>query len=136
MARRTQYERKGRASSHSPTWNGIRGAKGARDTAQSSPIASVVELEHAQAGTELKKAARALRALGPTVAEGNARCGQINGIKIGKGKHMLLEQGNELTLGVSIEGAVEEYRYMYRHLGNPNPPSSIFDQYQLSSDDP
>ncbi|EJD42329.1 SMAD/FHA domain-containing protein [Auricularia subglabra TFB-10046 SS5] len=60
----------------------------------------------------------------------------INGIKIGKGKHMLLEQGNELTLGISIEGAVEEYRYMYRHLGNPNPPSSIFDQYQLSSDDP
>ncbi|EJD32526.1 Pkinase-domain-containing protein, partial [Auricularia subglabra TFB-10046 SS5] len=33
-----------------------------------------------------------------------------------------------------IEGAVEEYRYMYRHLGNPNPPSSIFDQYQLSSE--
>lgn len=60
----------------------------------------------------------------------------INGVRIGKGSHRLLEQGNELSFGAAQESSPEhDHRYMYRHFANPeNKLGDFFDSYQLSSE--
>ncbi|KAI0930029.1 hypothetical protein AcV5_006838 [Taiwanofungus camphoratus] len=59
----------------------------------------------------------------------------INGEKIGKGRHALLREGNEIAFGTAQpqpgNGGLEDYRFVYRHMAAGIPTQGLYAHYQL-----
>ncbi|KAL6303543.1 kinase-like domain-containing protein [Sparassis latifolia] len=62
----------------------------------------------------------------------------INGERIGKGKHWILKEGNEVAFGTSspqpANGGLEDYRFVYRHLAGGPPLEGLYAHYQLHAE--
>lgn len=57
----------------------------------------------------------------------------INGIRIGKGRSMLVYEGNEIAFGTSQQqdNPAEDYRFVYRHMAAGTPPTGLHAHYQM-----
>ncbi|EMD33747.1 hypothetical protein CERSUDRAFT_125997 [Gelatoporia subvermispora B] len=59
----------------------------------------------------------------------------VNGIKIGKGRHALLHDGNEIAFGTvapqTQNGGAEDYRYVFRHVAAGEPATGLHAEYQI-----
>ncbi|KAI0075665.1 Pkinase-domain-containing protein [Panus rudis PR-1116 ss-1] len=58
----------------------------------------------------------------------------INNEKIGKGRHHILKNGNEIAFGSSTpqQNSQEDYRFVYRHLAGGPPDRGFYSRYQLA----
>ncbi|OCH87633.1 Pkinase-domain-containing protein [Obba rivulosa] len=59
----------------------------------------------------------------------------INGMKVGKGRHALLHDGNEIAFGTvapqTQNGGAEDYRYVFRHVAAGEPATGLHAEYQI-----
>ncbi|KAJ8695899.1 hypothetical protein PTI98_005810 [Pleurotus ostreatus] len=62
----------------------------------------------------------------------------INGVKIGRGNTKILREGSELAFGTStpqiVNGGIEDYRFVYRHLAAGPPTEGLYKYYDLCNE--
>ncbi|KAF4597866.1 hypothetical protein EYR38_006258 [Pleurotus pulmonarius] len=62
----------------------------------------------------------------------------INGVKIGRGNTKILREGSELAFGTCtpqiVNGGIEDYRFVYRHLAAGPPTEGLYKYYDLCNE--